>query len=108
MHGDMRALHDGADAHGEFLAALVAPVPARPHRLATERRDSIECPAMRAVRPIRPTYRLERYARGVIIVVAGMGKSGWKGHGGYLLAIEGSRSPPLSQGDNCRSFGIRK
>src|SRR6185369_16696216 len=73
MYWDMRPLHDGADASGELLAALIARIPPRSHRLAAEWRNRIKDSAMRAVRTIRPPDRLKRFTRGIVIVIAGMG-----------------------------------
>jgi hypothetical protein len=105
MHWDMRPLHDGADPSGELLAALVAPVPARPHRFTAKWRNRIEDSAMRAIRAIWPADRLECNARGIVIVIAGISEGGWKGHFGYLLDPEGSRSLLFSQGHNRSAIG---
>src|SRR5262249_14393420 len=95
-------------ANRELLAALVAPVPTRPHRLSAQRSNGIKAAAMRTVRAIRPANRLESDPSGIVIVVAGMGKSGWKGHLGYLLEIEDSRSARFSKGDNRHACSIAR
>ena len=69
---DMRAPQNRADAHREFEAASVAPVPARPHRFAAEWRNSVDLAACRACRPMRPADFLEHRPRRVVIVVAGI------------------------------------
>jgi hypothetical protein len=62
---------------------------------------------MGTLRTIRPADRLESDARRVVIVIAGVGKCGWKSHGGYLLEIEDKPSPSFSQRDNCPAITAR-
>ena len=55
---------------------------------------------MWAVRTVRPTNGLECHPRGLIVVIASVGKFDREGHG-YLLVIGDRTSAPFSQVHNC-------
>lgn len=62
-HRDVRPLVNRADLRRELAPAVLAVVPAWPHRLAAQRLHRVELPAVRAVRAVRPADRLEVGAR---------------------------------------------
>src|SRR5258705_10514720 len=53
-HGDVAGFEDGANLHGEGLAALVALVSANAGALAAHLGNALHAAAMRAYAPIRP------------------------------------------------------
>src|SRR5580704_1879177 len=101
---NVRALHYGADAHGEFISTARTVVPARPHGLAAKLRDRSQLTTKRANWAIRPARGFKEFAGFIFVSEGRIGKIAH----GFILDLEHAIDFHFSQGHSCRGDHIAR